>query len=255
MIYADPVPRVTVFVSTASLSLVPRANTKTCISSNITAGWSFVQHLGLCKHCYARESKPRRNACVCHFLQRSNSKGHSQGKGFWLVIPGTYTGLWHPAHVAALACSYNCTSTVPYQWVHAWKSMYSCVNVAMHLWKENTTLFPCGKHNYKILISSGCIVKNTTESCSFGRTGSWEHILWQQPGLVGKACLWVRRLMLYFPLFSLFVVTLYTSHFTDLFLFLGVYSEGNHSTTNSGIFCHVCRNDNLCFTRCLCFWK
>lgn len=45
--------------------------------------------------------------------------------------------------------------------------------------------------------------------------------------------------MLRFSLSSLFVVTLRTSHFTDLYLFPGFYTEGNRSATNSGFFCHV----------------
>lgn len=100
-------------------------------------------------------------------------------------------------------------------------------------------LFLCGKRNYKTLASSACIVKNTRENCSFGCIGSREHTLRRQPGLVGKAFLWVRKLMLHFSLSSLFVVTLRRSHFTVLYLFPGFYTEGNRSATNSGIFCHM----------------
>ena len=85
-----------------------------------------------------------------------------------------------------MACACNCTSTAPYHWVHVWKTVCSCVNVAVHLSDEKTVLFLHGKRNYKILASTVCIVKHTTENCSFRCTGSWERALWRQPGLVEK---------------------------------------------------------------------
>lgn len=78
----------------------------------------------------------------------------------------THTGLWHPACVRALACMCNRTNTVLCHWIHIRKCMCSCVNIAVH--PEKTVLFLCGNWSYEILSSMVCIIKNTTEECSFG---------------------------------------------------------------------------------------
>lgn len=110
------------------------------------------------------ELKLRRSACVCHILQSSNSKRHSQGTGLCSVIQGTWAGLWHPAPARALACVYTFQGTVLCCWIYSWKGVYSCVNVEVHLPEGVTVCSLHGKCSYRILASTACMVRNATEN-------------------------------------------------------------------------------------------
>ena len=58
--------------------------------------------------------------------------------------------------------------------------------------------------------------------------------------------------MLRFSLSSLFVVTLCSCHFRDLYVFLVSTLKAITALPILEFFV-MCLNDNLCFTRCLCF--
>lgn len=151
-------------------------------------------------------------------------------------------------------CAYNFPDTVLCCWIHSWKGVYTCVNVEVHPQEEVTVCSVHGKQSYRILASTACMARNATENYSFGCTGSWGCMLRWQYGLVGKAHLWVRRFMLHFSLSPLFIVTLWEATSQDYLLILVSIQKAIAALPILEFFV-MCLNDNLCFTRCLCFWK